>query len=243
MNKPDKVSLPDWNILLEKYPNNISDIAKKINDGYPVQYLIGNVEFLNTIINVDSRVLIPRFETEGLVDKTIKYAKNMFNYSIDIVDLGTGSGCIAIALSKNLDAKVTAIDISKDAIELAKENSVNNSQVINFKNQDLLAPLDGDYDIIISNPPYIKEDGYVDKSVLDYEPHLALFAKDSGIFYYKEILQRHLSNLKKPGLIAFEIGDGQQDLLEQVLVNYPHLRHQFEKDLNGMIRYLFIFDE
>ena len=112
--KPDYISVPDWELLLKKYPNKEELLDKLTN--YPPQYLIGNVEFLGQTINVDKRVLIPRFETELLVDKTIKYAKELFNKEINVIDLGTGSGCIAISLKNNLDANVTALDISKDEI-------------------------------------------------------------------------------------------------------------------------------
>ena len=100
--KPDYISVPDWELLLKKYPNKEELLDKLTN--YPPQYLIGNVEFLGQTINVDKRVLIPRFETELLVDKTIKYAKELFNKKINVIDLGTGSGCIAISLKNNLDA-------------------------------------------------------------------------------------------------------------------------------------------
>ena len=128
--KPDYISVPDWELLLKKYPNKEELLDKLTN--YPPQYLIGNVEFLGQTINVDKRVLIPRFETELLVDKTIKYVKELFNKKINVIDLGTGSGCIAIALKNNLDANVTALDISKDALDLAKENAKLNNAEITF---------------------------------------------------------------------------------------------------------------
>ena len=241
--KPDNISLPDFEILQEKYPDNLNAIIQKINEGYPVQYLIGNVEFLNTKINVNENVLIPRFETELLVSKTIEYAKDIFNKKIGILDLGTGSGCIAIALAKNLDCNVTALDISNKAIMLAQDNAIQNFVDINFKNQDMLDELNGNYDVIISNPPYISLDGYVDENVLKYEPHLALFAKDKGLYFYKEILKRHLKNLNIPGIMAFEIGDNQVDSLKEILKDYPYLKYSFEKDLTDRYRYLFIFNE
>lgn len=109
--KPDYISEPDWIILTKKYPNAEELLDKLTN--YPPQYLIGNVDFYGSIINVDERVLIPRYETELLVDKTIKYAKRIFTNKINIIDLGTGSGCIAISLKKNLDCNLTALDISR----------------------------------------------------------------------------------------------------------------------------------
>lgn len=243
MNKPEFISLPDWKIINEKYKNNLEEVIKKLNEGYPVQYLIGNVGFYNTLINVNENVLIPRFETEGLVDYVINYAKANFKKTINIIDLGTGSGCIAIALKKNLDANVTALDISDDALKLAKENAKINQVKINFVNQSMLDNLKDTYDIIVSNPPYIPLDGYVEEKVKRYEPSIALFAEDSGIFFYKEILKKHLSNLKKPGLIAFEIGDNEQNILEEEMHLYPQLKFEFKNDLQGLARYLFIFNE
>lgn len=241
--KLDNISLPDLEILKNKYKDNIDEIYKKIEDGYPVQYLIGNVEFYNSIIDVNENVLIPRFETETLVDKTIKYAKKMFNKSIDIIDLGTGSGCIAISLAKEFDANVDALDISVDALKVAKNNAKKNNVNINFLNKSMELPLDKNYDIIISNPPYISNDGFVQDIVKNNEPNIALFAPNKGLYFYEVILKNHLSNLNKPGLIAFEIGDNQEEDLKKLLSNYKITKYSFESDLQGLTRYLFIFNE
>ena len=236
--KPDYISFPDWELLLKKYPNKEELLDKLTN--YPPQYLIGNVEFLGQTINVDKRVLIPRFETELLVDKTIKYAKELFNKKINVIDLGTGSGCIAIALKNNLDANVTALDISKDALDLANENAILNNTKITFINKSMTDDLQNNYDIIISNPPYIPYDGFVEEKVKKTEPNIALFADNNGLYFYEEILNKHLSHLNSPGLIAFEIGDNQKELLEE-LVSKLNLKYSFENDLQGLPRYLFIF--
>lgn len=235
--KPSYISTPDWEILQKKYPNK-EELINKLQSGYPSQYLIGNVEFLNTIIDVDERVLIPRYETEYLVDKTIHYANNLFNKPLNIIDLGTGSGCIAIALKKNLDSKVSALDISIDAINLAKENAQKNNVDITFINESMTNNLTQNYDIIISNPPYISYNGYVEEKVLKNEPNIALFAPDDGIYFYKEIINKHYKNLNSPGIMAFEIGDNQKDKLKELVTNY---KHSFENDLQGLPRYLFIF--
>lgn len=238
--KPDYISKPDWDILTSKYSKE--ELNHLLSTGVSPQYLIGNVEFLNTTITIDKRVLIPRFETEYLVDKTIKYASNIFNKTINIIDLGTGSGCIAIALKKNLDANITALDVSSDALEVAKQNAILNNTDITFVNQSMTEPLKNNYDIIISNPPYIPHDGYVQEIVKNNEPPLALYASDNGLYFYKYILNNHLKNLNKPGLIAFEIGDNQRQFLEP-LVDKLNLKYSFEKDLQGLDRYLFIFNE
>lgn len=238
--KPDFISKPDWDILTNRYGKE--ELDKLLSSGVSPQYLVGNVEFLNTTISVDKRVLIPRFETELLVDKTIKYAQKKFNSKINIIDLGTGSGCIAIALKKNLNANVTALDISSSAIDVAKQNAVLNNTNITFINKSMTEQLQDKYDIIISNPPYIPYDGFVEKIVKDNEPELALYAPDNGLYFYKEILNKHLNSLNKPGIIAFEIGDNEQTSLENI-VKSLNLKYSFEKDLQGLVRYLFIFNE
>ena len=243
MNKPEFLSFKDWELLKEKYPKTIEEILVKIKSGYPVQYLIGNVYFYNILINVSENVLIPRPETEYLVEKTIDYVKQRFNHKINIIDLGTGSGCIAIALKKELDSKVSALDISRDALELAKLNALENNVDINFYGIDITKPLEDIYDIIISNPPYIPKNGYVAENVLKYEPHIALFADDNGIYFYKQIIKNNLNKLNKKGFMAFEIGDNEDKLLEEFLKEEGITNYKFECDLTGRIRYLFIFNE
>lgn len=232
--------------LIKKYveESKWNEAFEKLKDGIPIQYIIGNVDFLGNIIEVDERVLIPRFETENLVFKTINYAKKMFSDSIKIVDLGTGSGCIAISLKKALNAELVAIDISQDALDLARNNALKNKVEIEFKLGNMEEILPGKYDIIISNPPYISQDGFVEKMVKDNEPNIALFASDEGLYYYKKILAYAFEVLNKPGLIAFEIGDNQKDLLEEYIqTNFSDKKYAFETDLAGMNRYLFIFNE
>ena len=237
-----KIDKKNKELLKEKYQETFDEVIEKINNGYPIQYAIGNVEFLNTTINVDERVLIPRFETELLVDKTIKYIKQYFDKTVDILDLGTGSGCIAIALKKSIDCNVKGIDISKDALEVARENANINNVEIDFYEGTMADHLSNNYDVIISNPPYIPFDGYVEDIVKNNEPNVALYAPDEGIFYYKEIISKHMNNLNKPGIMAFEIGDNEEELLIQVLEDNNITNYSFEKDLNDRIRYLFIFN-
>ena len=242
MNKPEFLSFKDWELLKNKYLKNIEEILVKLESEYPVQCLIGSVYFYNSIINVSENVLIPRPETEYLVEKTIDYAKK-FNHKINIIDLGTGSGCIAIALKKELDSKVSALDISHDALELAKLNALENNVDINFYGIDITKPLEDMYDIIISNPPYIPKNGYIAENVLKYEPHIALFADEEGIYFYKQIIKNNLNKLNKKGFMAFEIGDNEDKLLEEFLKEEGIVKFKFECDLTGRIRYLFIFNE
>ena len=237
-----EIDKKDKELLKEKYKDNIDQVLDKINNGYPIQYAIGNVEFLNTKINVDERVLIPRYETELLVDKTIKYIKKYFQKKVNILDLGTGSGCIAIALKKNVDCNIIALDISKEALEVAKDNADINGVDVTFLLGTMADKLSSNYDVIISNPPYIPFDGYVEDIVKNNEPNVALYAPDEGIFYYKEIISKHMNNLNKPGIMAFEIGDNEDELLMDVLKNNNITNYSFEKDLTDRIRYLFIFN-
>lgn len=238
--KPDFITDTDWKILKEKYPQNINEILKKLESHYPVQYVIGNVEFLNTIINVDERVLIPRFETELLVEKTIKRIKALNIQNPRIIDLGTGSGCIAISLKKNLPCFVTAIDISEQAIKLAKENALKNQVEIEYKIENMInTNLEG-YDVIISNPPYVKETEPVGEET-KYEPQSALFAKNNGSYFYEEILKNISKLSTMPKLVAFEIGMSEGEDIKSLALKYLSTKKiLIEKDLTNRDRYIFI---
>ena len=238
--KPEYITNTDWQLLKEKYRDNIEEVLDKLEAHYPVQYLIGNVEFLNTIIHVDERVLIPRFETELLVEKTIQKLKKMKLENPSILELGTGSGCISIALKKNIDCKVSAVDISEDAIEVARENATLNKVSIDFKVQDMLNINYEGYDLIISNPPYVSETEPVGKET-QYEPQNALFAKEKGLFFYQEIIKKISELSTKPKLIAFEIGMTQGNELQEFSKKHlSTMTSSIEKDLTGRDRYLFI---
>ena len=185
---------------LVKVSKNIEEDYKKLLEGYPIQYLIGYVDFYGYKIYVNENVLIPRYETEYLVQKTINYSKKLFNDKLDILDLGTGSGAISIVLGRELDSNVTGVDISESALNVAKKNAIENNVSINFIKSNMLDSVDGKYDIVVSNPPYIDFDEKIMDSVKKYEPHLALYAKDNGLYYYKNIL----SNIK-PYLIEKDL--------------------------------------
>ena len=225
---------------LKKYldSDKLEDGIIKLNQGIPVQYIVGNVEFYGNIIEVNEDVLIPRFETEELVDRVIKKLKNKNN--LDIVDLGTGSGCIAISLAKNLNGNVDAVDISKKALEVAKKNAINNNVNINFYLGDMLNPLNKKYDLIISNPPYIAYDEEIMDIVKNNEPHLALLADKEGLYYYEQILKNVKNYLKDNYLIAFEIGYKQGKKIESLAHRYLSCKVTIEKDLSSKDRYIFI---
>ncbi len=229
---------------LLKVSNNIEEDYKKLLSKYPIQYLIGYVNFYGYKINVNENVLIPRYETEYLVEKTIKYYKNLFNSKVDVLDIGTGSGAISIALKKEIDCNITACDISKKALKLAKLNAKENNVDINFVESDLFNNITGKYDIVISNPPYISKNEEIMESVDKYEPHLALYAEDDGLYFYKEIIKNIQSYLKEKFIIAFEIGYLQADEITKIIKdNFSNVDIKVENDLTNRNRYIFIIKE
>ena len=229
--------MKDIEYLKKYYDGNIEDAKARLDNGEPVQYIVGNVDFYGNKIIVNKNVLIPRFETELLIEKTL--SKIDRNKKMDIIDLGTGSGCIAISLKKLLDCNIDALDISADALKVAKENAILNNVDINFIEGDMLKSLNKKYDLIISNPPYISEDEEIDEIVYNNEPHIALYAKDKGMYLYKEFIKKSKDYLKDNGLIAFEIGYLQGKELKEYALNY-YDNVEIEKDLSGKDRYLFI---
>lgn len=229
---------------LVKVSKNIEKDYQKLLEGYPIQYLIGYVDFYGYKINVNENVLIPRYETEYLVEKTINYSKKMFDGNLDILDLGTGSGAISIALGKKLDSNVTGVDISDKALEVAKNNALQNNININFIKSDMLENVTGKYDIVISNPPYIDSEEKIMDSVKKYEPHLALYAEDNGLYFYKNILSNIKPYLKEKFIIAFEIGWWQGKLIETIAKEYfEDSKVLTLKDLTNRDRYIFIINE
>lgn len=239
------ISNTDYELLKKLYPNNMDEIIKKINNDYPIQYLIGDVDFYGYTIKVDERALIPRFETEGLVDNLIKLIKTQTNYpALKILEIGTGSGCIAITLSKELDTTVDALDISKDAIDLASSNAVLNNANVNFALGDIKnCTISKKYNILVSNPPYVKYDEPVDPAT-KYEPQNALFALNNGLEFYEIILKRSKEFLASKNIISFEIGCTEgQDITNIAKSYYPNAYIQVKKDLAGKDRYIFIINE
>jgi len=222
--------------------SKLKEGLKRLEAGEPIQYIIGNVNFCGNIINVNSNVLIPRFETELLVDKTINYVKRYFDKKVKIIDLGTGSGAIAISLCKKLDARVDAIDISDKALELAKENADLNNVNINFFKSDMLDSVSDKYDVIVSNPPYIAYDEEIEDIVKDNEPAIALFAENKGLEFYEKILSNAYKCINDKAIVAFEIGRYQGKSISEMAKSYfPDARVSIEKDFPGEDRFVFIF--
>lgn len=228
---------------LKKYlpKEKLEEGLKKLEEGKPVQYIVGNVDFYDINLLVNKNVLIPRFETEYLVEKTINYAKKL-KEPLDILDIGTGSGAIAITLAKHLNSKVIATDISEKALEIAQKNAKRNNTQITFKQSDILKNVKGKFDIIISNPPYISKDETIDPLVKNNEPSLALYADNKGLYFYEEILKNIKPYLKEKSIIAFEIGMTQSEDITKIAQKYlPKAKIITEQDLTKKNRYIFIF--
>ena len=218
-----------WNSILEQLKQEI-----------PVQYLLGKTSFYGLDFEVNADVLIPRPETEELVDWIIKSIRILQNSkSLKILDIGTGSGCIAISLAKNIpNAEVFAIDVSEKALATAQKNAAINKVEVTFIHKNILetADLEQQFDIIVSNPPYVRnlEKQEIKKNVLDNEPHLALFVEDNdALIFYRKIAELAQKNLSENGQLFFEInqylGKEMIDLLEKM--NFKNI--ELRKDIYG----------
>lgn len=231
---------------LEKYlpkDQDMNEALKRLENGEPVQYIVGDVNFYGNILKVNKNVLIPRPETEELVEKTQELIKDIFkDTNIDILDIGTGSGCIPITLKKLLpNSNVSACDISKEAIEVAIDNAKSNNVTINYIESDVFNNIDNKYDVIISNPPYIRYDEQIMDIVKNNEPHLALYAEDNGLYFYKRIIKESKEYLKDKFIMAFEIGETQaEDIINIAKSYYPDCQIYKEQDMQHLDRFIFI---
>jgi release factor glutamine methyltransferase len=214
-----------------------NEIISRLNEGEPIDYILGYTYFYGLKIKVSMDTLIPRPETEELVELILN--ENQTNSGLKILDIGTGSGCIALGLkSKLVETEIIAIDVSKEAIEIAKRNSNQLGLNINFIQLDILDESQWsqltNYDIIVSNPPYIPQEEKKDmtSSVVDYEPHLALFVEKDPLIFYKQILKFATSHLNPNGLVYFETSQIIQ--LEQ----YDGFQIEKRKDLSSNDRFL-----
>lgn len=206
--------------------NEYKEYIEKIIKGKPVQYITNNQEFMKLNFYVDENVLIPQPDTEILVEKVIKSIDIMEN--IEILDMCTGSGCVGISLAKNIkNTKVTLVDISKEAIEIAKKNAIQNEveNKITFIQSDMFENVKGKFDIIVSNPPYIKTDiiQTLDKQVQN-EPHIALDGGEDGLDFYKILINEAHKYLKKDGKIFLEIGYDQKQEVESLAKQSKHYK-------------------
>ena len=237
----------------QQFTNNISEqltkekeelyfslIDKHIEKNVPLSHLAGFEYFYDRKFKVTKDVLSPRMETEELIYKVIEYIKSINKNNIKILDLCTGSGIIGITLRKELEFKpleVVASDISEEALKVAKENAIMNKAEVKFIQSDIFENINEKFDIIVSNPPYI---AYNDKitmedNVLNYDPHLALFAEEDGMYFYREIVENAKEYLEEDGLVFFEIGYDQREKILK-LANENGFKAEVYKDINGRDR-------
>lgn len=225
----------------EKY---FSLIEKHIKEDVPLSHLVGFEYFYDRKFKVTKDVLSPRMETEELIYKVIEYVKANNKNNLKILDLCTGSGIIAITLKKELDQisiDVVASDISEEAIEVAKENAQYHDTDVTFIQSDIFNNIDDKFDIIVSNPPYIdrKDEVTMQDNVLKYDPHLALFAEEEGMYFYRKIIEQAKDYLKENGVMFFEIGYDQKDKIIKLSKKNGYLA-QVYKDINNRDRMAFL---
>jgi release factor glutamine methyltransferase len=221
--------------------NQIMSITKRLLSHEPIQYILGETEFYGLKFRVNQAVLIPRPETEELVDWIIRDHKNS---ALTIVDVGTGSGCIAVTLAKNLiQSTVYALDVSEQALEQAKANAQLNEVVVQFFQTDVLKqPWPGftkKPDLIVSNPPYVtqKEKKQMQANVLDYEPSLALFVSDDDpLLFYREIATQARNLLADEGWLYFEINEALGNQTATLLEALGYRQIELRADINGKHR-------
>ena len=218
-----------WNSILQQLKKEI-----------PIQYLLGKTSFYGLDFEVNENVLIPRPETEELVDWIIRSNSKSKNYKdLKILDIGTGSGCIAVSLAKNIpNSQVYAVDVSEKALATAKKNAELNNVKITFSNQNILKTEDlkQQFDIIVSNPPYVRnlEKEEIKKNVLDNEPHLALFVEDNdALIFYRKIAKLAQINLSENGQLFFEINQYLAKEMVELLEEMNFKNIELRKDIYG----------
>ena len=221
-------------ILSDENISSFKKIIVDIKKNIPIQYVLGETHFYNLKFNVNSSTLIPRPETEELVRYILGH-----NFS-SVLDIGTGSGCIAISIAKNSNASIDAIDNSKEALEIAKFNAILNSVDVNFMFDDVFRfSVTKKYDVIVSNPPYVlnSEKKYMHQNVIDYEPHNALFVEDSNpLIFYEKIALIASKNLNSNGLLFFEINEKFGEQIIDLLLKLNFVDIELKKDINGRDR-------
>ena len=228
--------------IVDKYESGV----KRLIEGEPLNYVLGYSYFYGYRLKVDEAVLIPRFETEELVGRVLSgYDEYFKDQKINLADVGTGSGAIAIALKKEEDnLNVYASDISKEALEVAILNAQNNQADIRFFEGSMLKPLIENnikLDILVSNPPYIRNDEIVEHSVRDYEPNVALFGGDDGLKFYRMIFEDAHKVLKERSMMFFEMGyDQKENLTALAREFFPSADINVYKDINNKDRMLVI---
>ena len=261
-NVQDEQEIESFFFILTEYLHNLKRVDVALNPNFelsdeevekwntilvelqqekPIQYITGEAWFYGLRFEVNENTLIPRPETEELVEFILKETSNfqLPASSLNILDIGTGTGCIPISLKANLpQANFSAIDVSEQALEVAKRNAASNKAEINFIQANILEVLDlnQNFDIIVSNPPYVRnlEKQEIKKNVLDYEPHLALFVEDTdALLFYRKIAQLALKNLSPNGLLFFEINQYLGKETVELLENLGFKNIELKKDIYG----------
>ncbi len=232
---------------LEMVNNFFKGLNQYLEENIPVQQIMGYVYFYGYKFIVTDKVLIPRFETEELVVNVLMlYDEHFKNQKIDLVDIGTGSGCLAVTLKKEeaLNMNVYATDISHEALDIAKKNAINLGVDVNFLQGDMLQPvINNKFDILVSNPPYIPIDEKIDKIIYNNEPHVALFGGDDGLKFYRKILKDANKILKPKSIIAFEHGYDKAKELRKIAKEYfPNSKIYTIKDMQKLDRMTFILN-
>lgn len=234
-------------ILDKEVDSDIEKLYKSsleaLKENKPIQYVIGNVNFYGLKFIVNKNVLIPRFETEELVEQVVEYTKDLNKDKIKILDLGCGSGAIGLTLKSILkDSEVTLVDISKEALEVAKLNANNLNLDVTFIESDWFSNVKLEkYDIIMSNPPYIRTDEEIEEIVKNNEPSLALYGGVDGLDCYRKILANIKPYLNNKFLIAFEIGESQKEGIYDIVNKYlKDIEITCKKDLYGRNRMIFV---
>ncbi len=228
--------------LNEQVPEDILDKYKKeveaVYNNKPIQYAMEHINFYGEEYLINENVLIPRFETEELIEKVLVKLKEEFTEPIDIIDLGCGSGVIGLTLEKKVKTNsIDLIDISEEALEVTKKNITKHNSKANTIKSNMLESVTKKYDLIISNPPYIKDNEEIEEIVKDNEPHIALYAGEEGLDCYKLIIKDLKSHLKDKSIIAFEIGSTQTNQIKDLLLKeIPSLEIEVYKDLNNLDR-------
>lgn len=241
LQRVDTVMKPDF-LIVDAVLSELKEIISRLKKEEPIQYIVGNTEFYGLPFKVNENTLIPRPETEELVEWVLKEVTELREIKVakfSILDIGTGTGCIPISLDKNLsDVKISAIDVSSGALEVARQNATLNNVEISFLEMNILETeeLPQQYNIIVSNPPYVRELEKVEinNNVLENEPHLALFVDDDNpLIFYAKIADLAKNYLSKDGILFFEINQYLGKETVEMLKQKGFSNIELKKDLFG----------
>lgn len=242
LSKPEIILNQEKELTKKEY-KSYQKIINKLQKGTSIQYITNKAYFYGEEFFVNKNVLIPRPETETLVEDANNLIKKYFkDQKLKVLDIGTGSGIIAITLNKlNKNLQTTATDISKKALKVAKKNQKIHQTNIEFIHTDLYKNVKGKFDVIISNPPYIEKNSKkIENQVLKNEPHLALFGGKDGLDYYRNILKNIKQIINEKHIIAFEIGENQGKKIEKIIKKqFPTDKVTIKKDYNKFDRYVY----